>query len=133
MRNEGKDSDRDLRSRFESLRRFDAARTGRFEAAWSAARSRQETPRSALPRRRRLLLTATSAVIAVAAAVILVRRPPRPSVEEAIAQARELQSWSAPTDSLLTAVDVANPQTLPNPEPTNSPGASPGASSPHSP
>jgi hypothetical protein len=133
MRNDAKDPERDLRSRFEALRLSDAAHSGRFEAAWSAARRRLEIRRSAAPRRRIFLAATTATAIAAAAILIQSYRAPRPSIEEAIAQARELQSWSAPTDSLLDATEVSNPQTLPGSETAKSPGESPGASSPRSP
>ena len=133
MRN-GKDPEQDLRSRFEALRLYDAVRAGRFEAAWGAARQRLENRRFPISRGRRIYLAASgAAAIAAAAILIFGYRPPQPSVEEAIAQAKELQSWSAPTDSLLDAAELASSKTIPDPESTESSGGSPEATSPRSP
>ncbi|HEU5180452.1 MAG TPA: hypothetical protein VFW45_06655 [Candidatus Polarisedimenticolia bacterium] len=133
MRN-NQDPEQDLRARFEALRLRDAAGAGRFEAAWDAARRRLENRRFPFSFRKRMYLAATGVTAMAAAAVLIfVYRPPRPSVEEAILQAQELQSWSAPTDSLLEAAELANRKTIPDPESTKSSGGSPEAPSPRSP
>jgi len=130
MRN-GKDPEQDLRSRFAALRHHDSAGAGRFEAAWGAARRRLESRPVSL--RKPMVLATGAAAMAAAAVLIFGYRPARPSIVEAILQAQELQSWSAPTDSLLEATELTNPQTIPNPESTESSGGSPEAPPPRSP
>jgi hypothetical protein len=113
------DPERDLRKRFEALRLSDAALAGSFDASWRAARRRLDARSSAGLSRRRVLfaVAGVTSVVAAAAALVLTFSPPRPSIEEAIAQARELQSWSAPTDSLLTTADFTLSGTVPVPAP----------------
>ena len=136
MKNDGNDSERDLRARFEALRRYEAALSGDFEAAWSAARRRRESRSAAAPFRRRALLGAAgAAAVAAVALLIFTPGPQRPSIDEAIAQARELQTWSSYSDSLLPASDLSISQTAPGSAPGVTRPLTPatGPSSPESP
>lgn len=128
------DPERDLRARFEALRLSDAGLAGSFDATWRSARRRLDARRPVGFSRRRVFFAAAGVASVVAAAVlVLTFGPPRPSIEEAIAQARELQSWSAPTDSLLTTVDFTFSGTVSGPAPGSREPLNPstGASVPH--
>ena len=109
MKDRMKDTDSRLREKFQALRRAEAPGAPSFGATRASAMERD----ARLPGR--LLLgrpawAALGALIFVvgAAAALYFRRPAAPSVEEAIAQARELQAWTAPTDSLLILTDLGN-------------------------
>ncbi len=134
MKHGWNDPERELRARFEALRLSDAALAGSFDTSWHAARSRLDARRPAGLSRWRALLTAAGVTAVVAAAALaLTFDPPRPSVDEAIAQARELQNWSAPTDWLVTTTDLAISGIVPGPAPRSGASLEPsaGASSPH--
>ena len=89
MKHGWNDPERELRARFEALRLSDAALAGSFDTSWHAARSRLDARRPAGLSRWRALLTAAGVTAVVAAAALaLTFDPPRPSVDEAIAQAR---------------------------------------------
>jgi len=89
--------DRDLRKRFEALRREATAGTPPFQATVTAARARRET--AAPPRRRALGLAAAAVVALVAIALISTRRH-----GDGVRVAIDLTTvrWRAPTDFLLT-------------------------------
>jgi hypothetical protein len=102
------DPDRGLRERFEALRASDAAEVGPFESLRRDALRRPERRgRIGISPRRAFLAAASATAMLLVVALVVRSRSPRPSIEEAIAQARELQSWTAPTDSLMTAADLA--------------------------
>ncbi|PYQ09362.1 MAG: hypothetical protein DMH00_13130 [Acidobacteria bacterium] len=123
MNDDWSDPEQDLRARFKALRLSDTALAGSFETSWRAARLRLDARRPAGLLRRRTFLAAAGVTAVVAAAAI----------EEAIAQARELQNWSAPTDSLLTTTDLSISGTVPASAPGSRDPLEPsaGASSPH--
>ena len=134
MNDDWSDPEQDLRARFKALRLSDTALAGSFETSWRAARLRLDARRPAgLLRRRTFLAAAGVTAVVAAAALVLTLDPPRPSIEEAIAQARELQNWSAPTDSLLTTTDLSISGTVPaSAQGSRDPlEPSAGASSPH--
>ncbi len=88
--------DRDLRKRFEALRREATAGTPPFQATVTAARARRET---AAPPRRRALGLAAAVVALVAIALVSTRR-----VRDGVRVEIDLTTvrWRAPTDFLLT-------------------------------
>ncbi|HEV8337101.1 MAG TPA: hypothetical protein VGR67_11845 [Candidatus Polarisedimenticolia bacterium] len=102
------DPDRELRERFEALRASDAAEVGPFESLRRGALRRlKRRGRIGISPRRAFLAAASATAMLLVVALVVRSRSQRPSIEEAIAQARELQSWTAPTDSLMTAADLA--------------------------
>jgi hypothetical protein len=102
------DPERELRQRFEALRASDAAEVGPFESLRRGALRRLERRgRIGISPRRAFLAAASATAMLLVVALVVRSRSQRPSIEEAIAQARELQSWTAPTDSLMTAADLA--------------------------
>jgi len=115
-----RDLDRDLMSRFDALRSADLTDAPAFEETWRRAQSavKLETRR---PTERAAAVVALAAGLAasVAAVGLLVPRTERArSIEESIAKAEEISSWSAPTDPFL---DLASLDT--------SSGGAPGAAS----
>jgi len=97
--------DRDLRDRFASLRRSDADRTPGFSPPRHAAGA---APR---PWRRVALLAGTAAAVATVA--LLPWRRDVPPLEDAIAEAEALASWTAPTDAWLSIADLSIPDAIP--------------------
>jgi len=91
------DRDRDLRESFQALRRAEAGQAPRFDPGRRPAKP----SRTQVPIR---LAWSAAAVLVVGGALgiaLQARRPSASSIERAIAQARELQAWSASTDALL--------------------------------
>jgi len=99
------EDDRDLRDRFVRLRRHDAGRTPAFRAVLERS-SRPRVP----------LALAAAGLAAVVLAALLLARWPRtaPAHDVALAQARALSSWTAPTDGLLELSVLEIPDSLPN-------------------
>jgi hypothetical protein len=102
--------DRELRERFAALRDEDAAGAPAFS---EVLRGRTTSPAT---RRSRLIPVAVLAAAAVVTAVVLVKPPGRGdgSIDAAIAQAKSLSSWSAPTDAWLTLSGLEIPNTVPS-------------------
>ena len=102
--------DRELRERFAALRDEDAAGAPAFS---DVLRGRTTSPTT---RRSRLIPIAVLAAAAVVTTVVLVKPPGGGdgSTEAAIAQAKALSSWTAPTDALLTLSGLEIPNTVPS-------------------
>ena len=98
-----RDFDRDLAARFEALRSGDLDETPPFEASMRAARrSLSSGARRATHRAAAWVALAGAVAAGVAAVGLLLPRAQRPSaVEDSIAKAEEISSWSAPTDPFL--------------------------------
>jgi len=97
--------DRDLRGRFAALRDEDAAGAPPFRAA------------RARPRERRVpfALAAVGLAAVVIVALLVATGPRRPlSDDAAIAQARALSTWTAPTDDFLRLSGLEIPNSVPN-------------------
>jgi hypothetical protein len=105
------DPDHDLGDQFQALRRSEAANAPPFGSAMHPSQHREKSPRK--PRSFRLRLAAATAglmgVVALTSIWIATRESRKPSLEEAIAQAREMSAWSAPTDALLVTTDLKIP------------------------
>ncbi len=102
--------DRDLSERFAALRDEDAAGAPPLS---SVLRGREVKPAS-LPSR---WLPATALATAAAiSAIVLVLNPrgAEPSLDEAIAQAQSISSWTAPTDEWLTLSGLEIPNSVPS-------------------
>lgn len=99
--------DRDLVERFAALRATDARGAPSFGAVRRGRPSPARTP---------WLAAAALAGAAVVTAVVIVRAPleSTPSLDDAIAEAKALSSWTAPTDTLLTVSDLSIPSSLPS-------------------
>ncbi len=89
------DDDRDLRERFQALRREDSGRTPSFQTTLVTGRARRAA--ESAPRRRALGLAVATAVAAGVALVLLFSQHGRPGVAVDLATAH----WEAPTDFLL--------------------------------
>jgi ferric-dicitrate binding protein FerR (iron transport regulator) len=96
-------NDRDLRGRFDALREADAALAPRFDDVLRRARRAAAAPPAAPRRSVRLwaAVGALAAAVAITAVLIAGRGPSEPDLATAIAQAKEMSSWSAPTDTFL--------------------------------
>jgi hypothetical protein len=105
-----KDFDPDLRGRFQALRQAEAAGAPDFDALRASAKAHRMPARLGLPLHWKLAWAAFGvfSVAFILVAVLWIHKPTVPSIEEAIAQARELQAWSAPTDSFLTLSDLGS-------------------------
>ena len=121
------DRDRDLREPFQALRRAEATQTPPFDPARRAARP-HPAPTS-IPAR---LAWSTAFLLMLGAVIVFSvrhRRPSESSIDQAIAQARELRAWSASTDALLpeeasrieNSADADNAPDEPATQPTQSP------------
>ena len=102
--------DRDLSERFAALRDEDAAGAPPLS---SVLRGRQAKP-AALPFR--WVPAAALATAAAISAIVLVLNPrgAKPSLDEAIAQAQSISSWTAPTDEWLTLSGLEIPNSVPS-------------------
>jgi hypothetical protein len=102
--------DRELREHFRALRDEDAASARPFSGALRGLKWSSSTRPS------RLIPVAVLATAAVVTAVLLVRFPrgADPSVEAAIAQAKSLSSWTAPTDDWLILSGLEIPNAVPS-------------------
>lgn len=102
--------DRELRERYQALRDEDAASAPSFSGALRG-RNGDFTARPS-----RFIPVAVLATAAVVTAVVLVRFPlgADPSVETAIAQAKSLSSWTAPTDDWMTLSCLEIPNAVPS-------------------
>ena len=109
------DPDQDLRDRFQALRRSEAASAPSLDSAMRPSHRREKFHRK--PRSFRLRLAAATAglvsMVALTSIWIATRESRKPSLEEAIAQAREMSAWSAPTDALLVTTDLKIPDSNP--------------------
>jgi len=102
--------DRDLREEFAALRHEDAASAPPLSCV---LRGRTAAP----PKHSsRLISIAALATAAAITAVVLVKTPrgSAPSIEEAIAQAQSISSWTAPTDAWLTLSGLEIPNSVPS-------------------
>jgi hypothetical protein len=101
MKRDAQNLDRTLREQFKALRRAEASRAPTYETV------RATTPRPASSRAGsrsitgRLAWSALGLLLFLSTVALWTRWSTQSSVEKAIAQARELQTWAAPTDSLL--------------------------------
>ncbi len=111
------DPDRDLHDRFQALRRADAASAPPFSTATRPATHSLASRWSALSPRARLgTATVGLATLAAIVSIVIATRPPgRPTIEKAIAQAREMGAWTAPTDALLVTTDLKIPDSISTP------------------
>ncbi len=102
--------DRDLRERFAALRDEDAA--------GSPPLARVLRGRAARPDARpfRWIPVAVLGTAAVLTTVVLVNTPRRAelSIDEAIAEAQSIESWTAPTDEWLTLSGLEIPNSVPS-------------------
>jgi hypothetical protein len=99
--------DLELRERFEALRTSDA------EAAPTFASMRHRRP---APRRIAWVPAVVLTAASIATIALLARAPGARSVsmDEAMADAKEIASWTAPTDPLLIVSDLSIPDTVPS-------------------
>lgn len=107
-------TDRDLRERFDALREVDATSAPAFDDVYENARRAAAAP----ARTPRTTARAWAAVGALAAAIVVTalllagHRSSPTDLQAAIAQAKEMSSWSAPTDTFLDVssnVSVSRP------------------------
>jgi hypothetical protein len=111
MNRRPKDSDEQLRERFQALRSAEAGTAPPFNPEQRPGLEVFQPRRSGLRFGGRLAW-GTMALVGIALFSTLamwIRRPAGPSVEEAIAMAKELQAWTAPTDALLLTSDLSLP------------------------
>jgi len=102
--------DRDLRARFTALRDEDAAGA---PALLGVLRGREAgTP--VRPARWIPIAAIVTAAALTAVALVLKPREAGPTIEEAIAQATSISSWTAPTDEWLTLSGLEFPDTVPS-------------------
>ena len=102
--------DLELRKRFAALRHEDAAHAPSLA---SVLRGRTGAP--AVRRARWIPVAALVSAAALTTVLLLgpaIRR--EPSLEEAIAQAQEFDSWTAPTDEWLTLSGLEIPDSVPS-------------------
>lgn len=90
----------------------DAARSPQFDPLWRSAQQRARQTRQSLSWMRPALSLATVSVVIAGLAVCLMRSP-LPSDDEALAMARTLSAWQAPTDTLLRSTATAFPNAVP--------------------
>ena len=102
--------DRELREHFQGLRDEDTAGAPPFPGALRGRKGDSPTRPS------RFVPVAVLATAAVVTAVLFVRFPrgADPSVEAAVAQAKSLSSWTAPTDAWLTLSGLEIPNAVPS-------------------
>jgi len=107
--------DRDLRERFAELRDEDAGSAPSFSGV------RRGRATSTSPRRLRFAPVAALSIAAIltAGALVVVPRGPDRSIEAAIAQARSISSWTAPTDAWLTLSGFEIPDSVPSLTPSS--------------
>jgi hypothetical protein len=115
-----RDFDRDLAARFKALRSSDLSEAPPFADSLRAARLSSSSGGRAASHRAAVWIALAGAVAAGVAVVgLLLPKADRPRpVEDSIAKAAEISSWSAPTDPFL---DLASLETSPG---AGSPGAS---------
>jgi len=101
MKRDSQDLDRTLRARFQALRRAEASRTPSYETVRAATRRQASRREGSRPMTGRLAWSALGLLLFFSTVALWSHLSTQRSVEKAIAQARELQAWSAPTDSLL--------------------------------
>jgi hypothetical protein len=103
------DPDRMLRDQFQALRRAEASRSPAYEVVRAAT----SVPGSRSDGRwmfgRRLAWSALVVLGLVSTVALWTHRSTQRRVDKAIAQARELQAWSAPTDPFLSTTDLGDP------------------------
>ena len=102
--------DRELLARFRALRSLDHAEAPPLEDSWRAAERASASEASGASRRAAGWAALAGAVAVAVAAVVLFlpRTTDAPSIEDSIAKAKEISSWSAPTDPFL---DLASLET----------------------
>ena len=101
--NDDRSENRDLAGRFDALREADANAAPSFADVWLAARREAASSSRATSGRARTwaAAAAVAAAVVVTAVGLTGRHDTAPSLDESIAQAKELSSWSAPTDTLF--------------------------------
>ncbi|MFN7967034.1 MAG: hypothetical protein U0V87_15235 [Acidobacteriota bacterium] len=90
----------------------DAARSPQFDSLWRSAQQRAQQTGQSLGWMRPAVSLATVSVVIAGLAVCLMRSP-LPSDDEALAMARTLSTWQAPTDTLLQSTATAFPNAVP--------------------
>jgi len=119
-----RDDDPLLRDLFATLRREDQRAVPGFDRLLAEARGNARQAGRA-HRGGWWLWAGAGAVAAVVVAVVLARVPPpapRPqSLDEALAMARAMDTWEAPTDSILEIALLKMPDTVPTLEYTSVP------------
>ena len=103
MSRDPRDLDRNLREQFQALRREDASRAPAYEAVRGVTPRHGLRPQGLRTIGGRLAWSALGLLLIGSTVALWTHRSTQRSVEKAIAQARELQAWSAPTDFLLPA------------------------------
>jgi anti-sigma factor RsiW len=103
MSQDPRNDDRTLHEQFQDLRREDASRVPTYEAIRAATPRPGSRPPGLRTIAGRLAWSALGLLVIGSTLVLWTHRSTQRSVEKAIAQARELQAWSAPTDFLLPA------------------------------
>ena len=102
--------DLELRKRFTALRAEDEASAPSFA---SVVRGRTDAPSV-----RRTRWVPVAALVSAAALTTVALLGPavrhEPSLDEAIAQAQEIDSWTAPTDEWLTLSELEIPESVPS-------------------
>ncbi len=112
----GPRDDRDLRLLFEEARAKETAEAPPFELAWRAAARVAEgrRPRRAFQAMRGLAAAAGLAALLAAVAILRLPRSGEPTADAAIARARAIAAWTAPTDAFLEISDLAIPDSVPS-------------------
>ena len=103
MSRDPRDLDRNLREQFQTLRREDASRAPAYDAVRAATPRHGLRPQGLRLIAGRLAWSALGLLVIGSTVAFWSHLSTQRSVEKAIAQARELQAWSAPTDFLLPA------------------------------
>lgn len=101
-------SDRDLREAFESVREDDRRRAPAFDDVVTA-----KAPPNAAPAAWALVATACALAIAIVAWRGL-GRPAEPSLEDSLAMATAISSWSAPTDEFAALTGAGIREGIPD-------------------
>jgi hypothetical protein len=101
MNRDPQNHDRTLREQFQALRRVEASRAPAYEAVQAAKTKHGLRPQGRRTMAARLAWSMLGLLVCVSSVALWNHRSSQRSVEKAIAQARELQAWSAPTDALL--------------------------------
>ena len=103
-------NDRELLERFAALRDEDAASAPSFSGSLHGRTTRPPARRSRfIP----VAMLATATAVTAVVLAVLPRGTDR-SIDDAIAQAKSLSSWTAPTDAWLTLSGLEIPNSVPS-------------------
>jgi|GEM_PF-1945943 len=103
MSRDPRNEDRTLREQFQALRRSEASRAPAYETIRAAMPRHGSRPPGRKTIAGRLAWSAVGLLVIGSTVTLWSHLSTQRSIEKAIAQARELQAWSAPTDFLLPA------------------------------